>query len=145
MSYTVKKVQIWAGDILNRPGMMARVLEALTNAGAELEFIVARRVSEKTSRVFLAPVKGRRQKRAAQDVGLVEAEGMHAMRIEGPDRVGLGGQIARTVAESGINLRGASAAALGRKAVFYLAFATESELSAALKAVRRLLPKNTRK
>ncbi len=56
MPYTVKKVDIWAGDILNRPGMLARVLESLTQAGAQLDFMIARRVNEQTSRLFVAPV-----------------------------------------------------------------------------------------
>ena len=71
MPYTINKVDVWAGDILNRPGMLARVLEALANAGVHLEFMIARRVNEKTSRVFLAPIKGVKQQRIASDMGLL--------------------------------------------------------------------------
>lgn len=141
MAYTIKKVDVWAGDILNRPGMLARVLEALTNAGAQLEFMIARRLNEKTSRVFLAPIKGVKQHRAASDIGLVRASGMHSLRIEGPDRSGLGARITRAVAERGINLRGASAASHGRKAVFYLAVDTEANLKEAMRVVRKILGK----
>ena len=141
MPYTIKKVEVWAGDILNRPGMLARVLEALTNAGAQLEFMIARRLNEKTSRVFLAPIKGVKQHRAASDVGLVRASGMHSLRIEGPDRAGLGARITRAVADRGINLRGASAASMGRKAVFYLAVESEANLKEAMRVVRTHLGK----
>ena len=141
MPYTIKKVEVWAGDILNRPGMLARVFEALTNAGAQLEFMIARRLNEKTSRVFLAPVKGVKQQRAASDVGLVRAAGMLSLRIEGPDRVGLGARITRAVADRGINLRGASAACIGRKAVFYLAVDSEPNLKEAMRVVRKVLGK----
>ncbi len=141
MPYTIKKVEVWAGDILNRPGMLARVLEALTNAGAQLEFMIARRLNEKTSRVFLAPIKGVKQHRAASDVGLVRASGMHSLRIEGPDRAGLGARITRAVADQGINLRGASAASVGQKAVFYLAVDSEPNLKEAMRVVRKVLGK----
>ncbi len=141
MPYTINKVDVWAGDILNRSGMLARVVEALTNAGAQLEFMIARRVNDKTSRVFLAPIKGAKQHRVASDVGLVRASGMHSLRIEGPDRAGLGAAITRAVADNGINLRGASAAAIGKKAVFYLAVESDQNLREATRVVRKLLRK----
>ena len=139
MAYSVSKVQVWAGDVLNRPGMLARVLEALRLAGAQLEFLVARRISEDTCRVFLSPLRSAAERRAAGDVGLVPAAGMHALRVEGPDRPGLGADLSRAIADAGINVRGASAAAIGRSTVFYLAFATAAELSAAMKVAQRSL------
>jgi hypothetical protein len=146
MPYTIKKVEVWAADVQNRPGTLARILEGLSQVGAQLEFLIARRVSENTSRVFIAPLKSKKQKQMAGDLGLVSAAGMHSFRIEGPDRAGLGAQISRCVAAEGINIRGASAAAIGRKSVFYLAFKTEDEATAAAKAVRKVLnaPKRRR-
>jgi predicted amino acid-binding ACT domain protein len=143
--YTIKKVEVWVGDIRNRPGMLARVLEALTSAGAELEFLIARRVTENTSRVFLAPLKGVKQKRAADEVGLVPAVAMHSLRIEGPDRAGLGAEITRAVGDQGLNIRGVSAAAIGRKTVFYLAFEKEEETKTAARILRKLLGKRGRR
>ena len=106
--------------------------------------MIARRATAHTSRVFLAPLKGKKQKQAAEDVGLVPADGMHAFRIEGPDRGGLGAEITRAVAKAGINIRGASGAAIGRKVVFYLAFEKESELQDAMKTARKVLSKKRR-
>lgn len=139
MAYTIRKVDVWAGDTLNRPGTLARILEALTEADAQLEFLVARRVTEKTTRVFVAPLRGKKQKQAAGKVGFVPAPGMNALRIEGPDRKGLGAQIARAVATAGINIRGASAATPGRKFVIYLAFKTPAEATRAAIVLRKLL------
>lgn len=139
MSYKLSKVEVWASDIVNRPGMLARVLEALTNAGAQLEFMVARRASENTSRLFLAPLKGVKQKQAATNVGLVPAVGMHTLCVEGPDRAGLGAEVTRAVADQGLNLRGASAASIAGKATIYLGLATASDLEQAAKAVKRAL------
>ncbi|MBX3395473.1 MAG: ACT domain-containing protein [Phycisphaerae bacterium] len=139
MSYTVKKVDVWAGDVMNRPEKLARVLEALTAAGAQLEFLVARRVSQNTSRIFVAPLKSKKERQAASDVGLVSAAGMHSIRIDGPDRAGLGADIARAVAAAGINVRGASAATIGKKNVFWLAFAESGEADAAIKIIKKKL------
>ncbi len=139
MSYTLKKIDVWAGDFVNRPEKLARVLEALAAADANLEFLVARRVNETTSRVYVAPISGKKQKQAAVDVGLVPAAGMHSLRIEGPDRAGLGADITRCVAAAGINVRGASAATVGKKNVFYVAFKTEEELSTASKLIKKRL------
>lgn len=136
MSMIVQEVNVWAGDLMNRPEKLARVLEALASAGAELEFLVARRVSETTSRVFVAPLRNERQQLAAMDVGLVPATGMHAIRIDSPDRQGLGAEITRAVAAAGINIRGATAATIGGRNVFWLAFRTADEMNAAQAAIQ---------
>jgi hypothetical protein len=138
MSYTIKRVDAWAGDFVNRPGTLARVLEALTEAGAQLEFLIGRRVTERTSRIFVAPLKGRKQQSAAREVGLVPAESMFAVRVEGPDRRGLGAEMSRAIASAGVNIRGVSAATVGRKSIFYLAFKTPDEAKEAMSILRKL-------
>lgn len=139
MSYTVKRTTVWAGDIMNRPGMLARVLEALSTSGANLEFLIARRVSDNTSRVFVSPIRGKRQEAAARDVGLMPAEKLHTIRIEGPNRPGLASEVTRGVAGKGVNLRGASAAAINGRAVIYLGLSTEADAATALRAIKTTL------
>ena len=139
MAYEIGKVEVWAADIPNRPGTLANVLNGLSDAGAQLEFMIARKVNDGTSRVFLAPIKGAKPKQAAKGAGLSPATGMYALRIEGADKPGLGARITDAVAGGGVNLRGASAAALGKKAVFYLAVESEDALKQATKALRTAL------
>lgn len=139
MGYTISKVEVWAGDIFNRPGMLARVLEVLANAGAKLEFIVSRRLTRNTGRVYVAPLTDGKQKRAAADVGLVVASGMHSIRIDGPDRVGLGAGIVRCIAAADINVRGVSAATIGRRSVIYLAFGSKEDAATAVKVIGKHL------
>jgi len=139
MAYKISKVDVWAADIVNKPGMLARVLEAVSNAGAKLEFMIARKASDTTSRVFISPIKGKKVKQAAQDVGLVPAQGMHTLCVEAPDRPGLGAEITRAVAAQGINLRGASAAAAGKKAMIYLAFDNAEDSEKAVKVVKKAM------
>jgi len=59
MAYTVNKVDMWAGEIDDRVGGLAAKLEALANAGADLEVVVARRQPGQPGKgvVFLGPVK----------------------------------------------------------------------------------------
>ncbi len=139
MPYKLQRVEVWAADILNRPGMLARVLESLRNAEAEIDFLIARRVTETTSRLFVAPLKGKAQKQAADAVGLVPAVGMHALRVVGPNRAGLAADVTRAVATAGVNLRGLSAAVIGKRAAIYCAVAREEELLTAGRAIRRAL------
>jgi len=139
MSYTINKIDVWAADIPNQAGTLSRLLEGVSKAGGQLEFMIARKVNDGTSRVFLAPIKGPKQQKAATGVGLARAAGMRSLRVEGPDRAGLGAKITQAVAEKGINLRGASAAAVGKKAVFYLAVESDQDLKAAIRAVRNAI------
>lgn len=139
MAFTVRAVEVFVADVRNRPGMLARVLEALRNAQANLEFVIARRITEDTSRIFVAPLKGIAQRRAAADVGMVPAVGLHTVRIEGPDRAGLAADLSRALAAAEINLRGMSAATIGRKSVIYLAFESQPDADQGTRVVRAAL------
>ncbi|GAB4314520.1 MAG: hypothetical protein Kow0059_06360 [Candidatus Sumerlaeia bacterium] len=141
MGYTVQRVDTWVGEIEDKPGALAAKLEALAAAGASLEFAIARRAPDKpgTGVVFLAPIKGARALKTAAAAGLCKAANLHTVRIEGPDRKGLGAAITRAVADAGLNLRGFSAAAIGKKAVIYLALDTTQAASKAAAAIRKAL------
>jgi len=145
MAYSVGKVDVWAGDIPNQPGTLANALDALANAGAKLEFLIARKVDDMTSRVFLSPIKGKKLERAAAGAGISKAANLFGIRIEGPDKPGTGARIARAVANAGINLRGASAAGLGKGGVMYLAVESEADLSNAMKAIKSGLKESNSK
>ena len=141
MAYTIKKVDVWAGEIEDRPGGLAGKLSALSDAGANFEFLIARRAADKpgTGVVFLTPIKGAKQKSAAQAAGLATTDSLHSVRVEGPDRAGLGNKMSQALADSGINLRGISAAALGRRAVTYLAFDSATDADTAIRVLKKTL------
>ena len=141
MVYTVKKVDVWAGEIADRPGGLASTLATLSSAGANIEFVVARRAPDKpgTGVVFLAPVKGAKQKAAAQQAGLGTSESLHSVRVEGPDRAGLGAKMTDVLAGAGINVRGISAAAIGRRGVSYFAFDSAADSDAAVRLLKKAL------
>jgi hypothetical protein len=141
MAYTVKKVDVWAGEIADRPGGLSATISALSAAGANLEFIIARRAPDKpgTGVVFVTPIKGAKQKSAAQAAGLTTTDSLHSVRVEGADRPGLGAKMTGALAAAGINLRGLSAAAIGRRAVSYLAFDSAADAATAIGVLRKAL------
>jgi hypothetical protein len=141
MAYSIKKVDVWAGEIDDRPGGLAGKLEALATAGASLEFIIARRQPDKpgTGVVFLTPVKTPKQKQAAGAAGLSTASNLQSVRVEGPDKPGLGTKMTRALADAGINLRGISGAALGRNSVTYFAFDNGGDAENAMRLLKKAL------
>ena len=138
MSLKVTKIDVWSGEIRDQPGGLADILRQLAATNASLEMVVARRQSEKpgTGIVFLAPVKGRKATAAAALAGLGPATGVAALRVEGTDRPGLGAKMTGAIADAGINLRGLSAAALGRRFAAYLAFDSAEDAEKAAKVIR---------
>jgi hypothetical protein len=142
MSLTVTKVDVWAAQIEDQPGGLAKVLGAVADAGANLECVVARRDPAKTGKgvAFLTPVKGANVKKAAQAEGLVPAEKLATLKVEGNDAPGLGSRITSTIAKAGVNLRGVSGAVVGRKFVAYLGFDTDADAAKAARALKSLAP-----
>ena len=60
MSLTVTKMDVWAAQIEDKPGGLAKLLGALAGAGANLEWLFARRNPANAGKgvAFLTPVKG---------------------------------------------------------------------------------------
>ena len=140
MALTVKQVEVWATSVADRPGGLAQKLVPLAEARANLEFVIARRAPDKPGSgvVFLAPIKGAAQMRAAQKVGLMRTLSLHSVRVGGPDRPGLGAKLTTALADAGVNLRGLSAAAIGKSFVAYLAFDSAEEAGKAVKVLKKL-------
>jgi len=140
MSLKVERVDTWAAPIEDKPGTLAAKLNALTGAGVNLEFVIARRSPEKqgTGVLFVTPIGGARQGRVAREVGFLKSESMHTVRVEGPNRPGHGLNIAEALAAEGINLRGFTAAAVGAKFVAHLALATTADAAKAVRILRKM-------
>jgi hypothetical protein len=140
MSLTVTKVDVWAAQIEDKPGGLAKLLGALAGAGANLECVVARRDSAKTGKgvAFLTPVKSANVRKAAKAEGFAAAEKLATLKVEGNDAPGLGFRITSAIADSGVNLRGVSAAVVGRKFVVYLGFDGDADAAKAARALKTL-------
>jgi hypothetical protein len=123
MSLSVERVDVWAAAIEDKPGGLAHKLATLAEAGADLEFVIARRAPDKpgTGVVFATPLRGDAQTSAAGEAGFAVADSLHSLRVEGDNRPGIGAEMTGKLAEAGINLRGLSAAVIGERFILYLA------------------------
>ena len=140
MALNVTRADVWAASIEDRPGGLAGKLAALAEAGAQLEFVIARRASERpgTGVVFLTPLKGSAQIGAAKKAGFEKTKSLHSLRVEGPDKPGLGAKMTQALAQAGINLRGLSAAAIGPRCVVHLALDSTADATKAARLLKRL-------
>ena len=121
MGFEVTKVDVWVGEVEDHPGALGAKLGAVMRAGADLELMIARPQAEGSGEglLFIAPLRSPEQIRTAEEVGLRRSR-IQMLRVEGPDRPGLGAGISTTLADAGINIRGLSGAALGGRSLFYI-------------------------
>ena len=125
-------VDVWAATIKDRAGALAYVLAELREAGADLEFIIARRAEPGEGVVFVTPLRGDREIAAAAQVGFNVAHTLHSVRITGRDRPGIGAELTQKLADGEINLRGFSASVIGTQ---FLAYAAVDSLDDANKVI----------
>ncbi|MBN2581832.1 MAG: amino acid-binding protein [Planctomycetes bacterium] len=140
MALKVTRVQVWAAGIDDKPGGLANKLETLAESGANLEFVIARRAPDKPGKgvVFVTPIVGDDQQKAAKTAGFVTTDSLHSVRAAGLDEPGLGARITRALADAGINLRGLSAASLAGKCVVHLALDSDADAAKAAETLKSL-------
>lgn len=124
MDVIVERADVWAATIRDEPGALAEILSALRDEGADLQFIIARRASEQPGSgvVFVTPLQGDRELRAADALGFNVTHSLHCVRATGRDRPGVAADLVQQLADAGINLRGFSASVIGTQFVAYIAF-----------------------
>ena len=139
MALKVSKAEVWAATIDDRAGGAADQLERLSKAGANLEMLLARRTAEQPGKgvMFVTPLKGKAAK-AAQESGMGQPQSIHSVRIEGGDKPGLGSKIARALGDAGINFRGMSAIAMGKKFVSFVALDSAEDQARAIAALKKM-------
>lgn len=140
MDLHVQREDVWAASVDDKPGALAAKLLALTEAGADLGFIVVRRAPENpgTGVVFVTPLRGDREVRAAAAVGFQVTSKLHSVRAEGPDEPGAAAKVAQAVGDAGINMRGFSAAVLGTRFVVHVGVDSSDDEDAVVKLLTAL-------
>ena len=123
MDLIVERVDVWAATIPDRPGGVSEVLATLRDAGANLQFVIARRASEApgTGVVFVTPLQGDREISAAAQAGFNVTRRHRSVRVTGADQPGVAAVLTQMLADGGINLRGYSASVIGTQFVAYVA------------------------
>lgn len=140
MALKVSKAEVWTTTIEDRTGGAADRIEPLTRAGANFEFVFARRTPEQPGRglCMVAPVKGKKVVAAATATGFTRALDITALRVEGGNKAGSAARMMRALAEAGISFRGLSAAAVGTRFVGYVAFDSAADAERAAKVLKKV-------
>lgn len=139
MAVKISRVHVWAAGMQDRPGGLADKLEPLAAAGANLEFAIARRAPQKPGAVvFVTPLKGAAQFKAARAAGFAVTKSLHSVRVEGLDKKGLGARLTRALADAEISLRGLSAAVLKGRFILYLALDTDADAAKAMRILKKM-------
>lgn len=128
----ISRCDVWAGTMADKPGALAKKLAALSGAGANLKFLLARRSRPGRGVVFAAPLRSS----AARKAGLKKSPDLKCVCVTGPDRAGLGAKMTAALAKAGINIRGLSAIVIGGKCAVYLALDGAADANKAVKALK---------
>ena len=138
MAVTVKKAILWRSEVDNSPGMLANILQPLSEAGADLQVVMAYRYpdGENKAAIELHPVSGKKSAAAAQTAGLAPSS-ISTLVVEGDNRPGLGYAIAKAVGDAGINMSFVMAQVVGRKYSAVFGFENEVDASKAATLIKR--------
>jgi hypothetical protein len=140
MAMKVSRVDVWVASMMDRPGALAEKLSMLAAAGANLDFVLARRAPDKpgTGVVFLTPLSGAKQLAAARKAGFRKTKSLHSVKVEGPDKPGLGARMTQVLAEARINVRGLSAASIRKQCMVHIAFDTSADAAKAARLLKKM-------
>ena len=133
MGFKLDRVHVWSGEVEDEAGGVMKKLALLAQAGSNLEYIYTRRQPEKPGLgvLYVAPITGPLQVRAAKSAGLSETNDPVVLRVEGDNQAGLGHRVTQQWALAGLSLQGLSLSVLGDKFVGYAAFDTVADANRA--------------
>jgi hypothetical protein len=124
MSFKMDRVHVWSTEVKDEPGGVAGKLSKLDEAGADLEYVHTQRLPDRPGYgiLYVAPLSGLAQLKAAKAAGLHETNEPIVMRVEGDNTAGLAHRLKHAWATAGINLHGAIMTVIGTKFVGYVTF-----------------------
>jgi hypothetical protein len=140
MALKVSKVDVWTTTIEDRSGGLGDKVGPLADAGANFEFVFARRTPESPGKglAMVYPVKGGKVVKAATTAGWEKSATIAALRVEGGNKAGVGAKMLKALADGGISFRGLSAATVGRAFVCYVALDSAADAARAAALLRRV-------
>ncbi len=136
MAVSIKKVTLWRKEVAHAPGALAGLLEPLAQAGANLRVVMGYGYGDSgRAAIEVFPISGKKATSAATAAGLAPS-GIPCLLVEGEDRAGLGGDMARAVAAAGVNIAFLMAETVGRKFSAVFGFQNDADAAAAAKAIK---------
>lgn len=133
MGFKLDREHVWSCEVPDRPGGVSSKLSLLAQAGANLEFILTKRLPDRPGAgvLYVAPLSGPTQIRAAKAAGLVETHDPIVLRVEGDNQAGLAHRLTQQWAIAGISLQGLTMAVLTDRFVGFAAFDTVADANRA--------------
>ncbi len=140
MNLIAERVEVWVASIEDKPGSLANILSSLREAGADLNFVLARREPDQPGRsvVYITPLMGDTELEAAATLGFNLTARVHSVRVEGRNQAGIAAQLAAKLAAAGLNLRGFSAAVLGTQFTLYIGLDSAEDAAKALTVLQQV-------
>jgi len=138
MPIKVKKITLWRKELENQTGALAKTLEPLANAGADLQVVMGYRHPEggPKAAVEIYPITGKKTIAKAQAAGLT-ASSIPTLLVEGDNQAGLGYAVAEAIAHAGINMAFLVTQVVGRKYSCVIGFEHEADAKTAAGLVKK--------
>lgn len=135
----VERVSVWSASLMDKPGGLSNILKCLDEAGVDLDFIIARRAPEVPGKgiVFISPLQGDREVRAASTLGFAISGSIAAVRVEGDNEPGAAARLTDLIADADINMRGFSGAVVGRRYIAYIGFDSPGDANRAASIIEK--------
>lgn len=133
MGFKLDRVHVWSGEVADQAGGVASKLSHLAQSGANLEYIYTRRNIDRpgTGVLYVAPVSGSIQVRAARGAGLHETNDPVVLRVEGDNEAGLAHRLTQQWALAGLSMQGLMMSVMADRFVGYVAFDTVADANRA--------------
>ncbi len=140
MDLIIERVDVWAASIKDEPGALAEMLACLSDAGANLDFILARRSPEKPGSgvVFVTPLREDMEISAASAIGFNVTNSVKSVRVEGKNTTGVAAKLTEKLSAAEINLRGLTAAVSGARFIMYIGLDSAEDAQKAITILRQV-------
>jgi hypothetical protein len=140
MLLKAEPIELWVTELEDTVGSLAALLEQLAKAGADLQYILARRSKADPGKgvAFISSVVGEAQEKAAAAAGFRKSKSIHGVRITGANEPGMGFHVTDALAREGINLHGLAAAVANGQCIIHLAVDSEEDAAKVIKVVHTL-------
>lgn len=141
MLLNVSRSDVWSAIVPDQPGSIAKKLEALAVAGANLDLIISWRnpSAPDQSEIVIGPLTSDKQTQAALSLGFKHNSDIAAIHVEGPNEPGMGFRVTRALAQEGISLKGIAVATMGNQVTMHISLDTARDAERAVHVLQRAM------
>jgi hypothetical protein len=138
MPVTVQHISLWRKETENQVGTLAKTLDPVVKAGANLRVLMGYRYPGDESRaaVEFYPVSGKKITLAATEAGLAVSS-IPTLLVDGDDKAGLGLAIANAIADAGVNIAFFVAQVVGRRYSAVIGFDSDADAKTAAGLIKK--------